>query len=256
MVVLAQDANASVQVERCTMFEGTRHGYCLLQASAAELSKFVSGNALAPEPYTKEFGNSCLALPEWGKEAGSPDDPCLEPIPPLELFRKGKAPLPVNSKNVYFRELHLSPLGRACVEFEFPYGRGRRARSLAPRRNASFLAPRVFREARLVHARFWSPPNERRAERGNAMHKAILFAAALAGAACAEQAKEPETPKQPAAGEQQMTPASGDEIEREYPPPPPPVINDQEPEDEGFDYTTTPPSDNGEYRDDVEAPPP
>jgi hypothetical protein len=85
----------------------------------------------------------------------------------------------------------------------------------------------------------------------------ILIVGALAGVACAEQTKEPETPKQPAAGEQQMTPASGDQpIEREYPPPPPPVINDQEPEDEGFDYTTTPPSDNGEYRDDVEAPPP
>ncbi len=71
---------------------------------------------------------------------------------------------------------------------------------------------------------------------------AILFVGALAGAACAEQTKEPETLKQPAAGEQQMTPASGDEsLEREYPPPPPPVINDQEPEDEGFDCTTTPP---------------
>jgi hypothetical protein len=84
---------------------------------------------------------------------------------------------------------------------------------------------------------------------------AILIVGALTSAACAERAKEPETPKQPDAREPQMAPASGDEpIEREYPPPPPPVINDQD-DNEGLDYDT-PPSDPGEYRDNPEAPPP
>ena len=119
---LASHANAKVEVESCHQFDSSRRGYCLLRAPLSELRELTGRNGLQSVPHEAAFGPNCLALPEWGKEAGTPGAELFEPAGTLERFRPGSTSLPVSSHNVHFIQLYVAPTGRACLEYHFPYG--------------------------------------------------------------------------------------------------------------------------------------
>lgn len=117
--VLAGPGGASVTVERCAMFAGSRSSYCLFRGGGHEL---VTTLDLKGEAARDVIKPSCLDLPGFGRKAGTPPIEYREVEPGVKRFVPGSRALPPNHDNVKFLWLYVAPDGRACAELTFPYG--------------------------------------------------------------------------------------------------------------------------------------
>jgi hypothetical protein len=122
---LIETVGRDAQILRCSMFSGTRAGYCLVELSQAAWQQWQQTYDLRPEPRELEFReHTCLSIRGFGRKQPATDEaPAPTFVPEADVKRsvpKGK--LPPNTNNVHWRAIWVGPAQNACLEFEYPYG--------------------------------------------------------------------------------------------------------------------------------------